>query len=205
MDSPTTPSDADRGAILVTGGAGYIGSHAAKALARGGPAGRRATTTCRRATAARCAGATSSWADLHDAGALRRTIRDCRRERRSCTSRRWRSVGDSVRDPSRYYREQPRGHARRCCASMVEERVPADHLLVDGGRVRRARPRRPSTEAHDDPADQPVRRDQARHRAGARRTSSAPTGCAASRCGTSTRRAPIRTARSARTTARRRT
>ena len=35
MDSPTTQSGAD-GAVLVVGGAGYIGSHAAKALAASG-------------------------------------------------------------------------------------------------------------------------------------------------------------------------
>ena len=36
MASPTTPLGAEHGAVLVTGGAGYIGSHAAKALAAAG-------------------------------------------------------------------------------------------------------------------------------------------------------------------------
>src|SRR5262245_34540789 len=34
--SPTSPLDARSRAVLVTGGAGYIGSHAAKALCRAG-------------------------------------------------------------------------------------------------------------------------------------------------------------------------
>jgi UDP-glucose 4-epimerase len=37
MASSTTPlAGTDRGAVLVTGGAGYIGSHTAKALRRAG-------------------------------------------------------------------------------------------------------------------------------------------------------------------------
>ena len=40
MASPTTGLGAERGTVLVTGGAGYIGSHAAKALRPRGPRGR---------------------------------------------------------------------------------------------------------------------------------------------------------------------
>ena len=36
MTATSTPIDGSRGTVLVTGGAGYIGSHACKALARAG-------------------------------------------------------------------------------------------------------------------------------------------------------------------------
>ena len=36
MASAMTSTDQSRGTVLVTGGAGYIGSHACKALARAG-------------------------------------------------------------------------------------------------------------------------------------------------------------------------
>ena len=95
--------DADRGAILVTGGAGYIGSHAAKALAR---AGRRVVVYDNLSVGHRAA---VRWgelvvADLHDAAALRQTIRShgvgAVMHFAGLTS-----VGDSVRDPSSYYRD----------------------------------------------------------------------------------------------------
>jgi UDP-glucose-4-epimerase GalE len=95
--------DADRGAILVTGGAGYIGSHAAKALAR---AGRRVVVYDNLSVGHRAA---VRWgdlvaADLHDTAVLRQTIRDHRvgavMHFAALTS-----VGDSVRDPASYYRE----------------------------------------------------------------------------------------------------
>jgi UDP-glucose-4-epimerase GalE len=94
--------DADRGAILVTGGAGYIGSHAAKALAG---AGRRVVAYDNLSVGHRGA---VRWcdlvvADLHDTPALRRTIRDYRIGAVMHFAA-LASVGDSVRDPSSYYR-----------------------------------------------------------------------------------------------------
>jgi len=95
--------DAERGAILVTGGAGFIGSHTAKALAR---SGRRAVVFDNLSAGHRAA---VRWgdlvvADLHDTAALRRTIRDSRAGAvmhfAALTS-----VAASVRDPDSYYRE----------------------------------------------------------------------------------------------------
>jgi UDP-glucose-4-epimerase GalE len=95
--------DADRGAILVTGGAGYIGSHTAKALAR---SGRRAVVFDNLSAGHRAA---VRWgdlvvADLHDTEALRQAIRVSRvtavMHFAALTS-----VAASVRDPDSYYRE----------------------------------------------------------------------------------------------------
>jgi UDP-glucose-4-epimerase GalE len=99
--------DADRGAILVTGGAGYIGSHAAKALVR---AGRRVVVYDNLSAGHRGA---VRWcdlvaADLHDGAALRRTIREYQ-VGAVLHFAALASVGDSVRDPLPYYRENLEG------------------------------------------------------------------------------------------------
>ena len=98
--------DAD-GTILVTGGAGYIGSHVAKALAR---AGRRAVVYDDLSAGHREA---VRWCDLvvggiHDEARLVETMR---RHEVSAVMHfaAWLSVGDSVRDPSGYYRNNVEG------------------------------------------------------------------------------------------------
>src|SRR5512137_2901410 len=101
MASPTTPSGADTGTVLVTGGAGYIGSHACKALAA---AGRRVVAYDNLSAGHRAA---VRWgdlveADLHDEDALRQTIRAYRVDAVMHFAA-LASVGDSVRDPSPYY------------------------------------------------------------------------------------------------------
>jgi UDP-glucose-4-epimerase GalE len=95
--------DAEPGAILVTGGAGYIGSHAAKILAG---EGRRVVVYDNLSAGHRAA---VRWcdlvvADLHDTETLRRTIRDYRVGAVMHFAA-LASVGASVRDPSSYYRE----------------------------------------------------------------------------------------------------
>lgn len=89
-------------AVLVTGGAGYIGSHAAKALAARGESvvifdnfsqGHRAATG--RATVVE--------GDIHDTVALVEAIRTHRVDGVMHFAA-WLSVGDSVKDPAGYYR-----------------------------------------------------------------------------------------------------
>jgi UDP-glucose-4-epimerase GalE len=95
------------GTILVTGGAGYIGSHVVKALAR---AGRRAVVYDDLSAGHREA---VRWGDLvvggiHDEARLVETMR---RHAVSAVMHfaAWLSVGDSVRDPSGYYRNNVEG------------------------------------------------------------------------------------------------
>ena len=112
--------DADRGAILVTGGAGYIGSHASKALVQ---AGRRAVVYDNLSAGHRGA---VRWcdlaaADIHDTAALRRTIR-AYRVGAVMHFAALASVGESVLDPSAYYRENLEG-TLGLLRAMIEEGV----------------------------------------------------------------------------------
>jgi UDP-glucose 4-epimerase len=88
--------------VLVTGGAGYVGSHAAKALRQAGhevviydnlSAGHRAATL----------GAPLIVGDIGDVAAVRRALRESRATAVMHFAA-WLSVGDSVRDPVGYYR-----------------------------------------------------------------------------------------------------
>jgi UDP-glucose-4-epimerase GalE len=99
--------DAERGAILVTGGAGYIGSHAAKALAR---AGRRVVVYDNLSAGHRAAVRWGDFveADLLDTAALRQAIRAHRVSAVMHFAARA-SVSESVRAPAAYYRENLEG------------------------------------------------------------------------------------------------
>ena len=98
---------AEPGAVLITGGAGYIGSHAAKALRK---AGRRVTLYDNLSAGHRQAalGAPLIEGDTADVAAVARAI-----EASGATSvmhfAAWLSVGDSVRDPAGYYRNNVNG------------------------------------------------------------------------------------------------
>jgi UDP-glucose-4-epimerase GalE len=97
----------DSKTVLVTGGAGYIGSHTAKALRRAGyrvviydnlSAGHREATL----------GAPLVEGDIGDVAAVRRAIRDSDAIAVVHFAA-WLSVPDSVRDPAGYYRNNVAG------------------------------------------------------------------------------------------------
>ena len=145
MASPISPSGADRGAVLVTGGAGYIGSHACKALAA---AGRRVVVYDNLSAGHRGA---ARWgdlvvADLHDVAAIRRTIRDGRVSAVMHFAA-LASVGDSVKDPSPYYRENLEG-TLGLLRTMVEEGI-GPIIFSSTAAVFGEPTDTPITEAHD--------------------------------------------------------
>ena len=145
MASPITPSAVDRGAILVTGGAGYIGSHAARALAR---AGLRVVAYDNLSAGHRGA---VRWcdlveADLHDTDTFRRTVRE-HRVGAVMHFAALASVGDSVRDPSPYYRENLEG-TLGILRVMLEEGV--GRIVFSSSAAVFGEPTEtPITEAHD--------------------------------------------------------
>jgi UDP-glucose-4-epimerase GalE len=111
--------------VLVTGGAGYIGSHAVKALRARGThvvvyddlsAGHREATSHASALVV---------ADIHDTARLRAAIREHDVDAVMHFAA-WLSVGDSVRNPAGYYRNNVAG-AMSVLDAMIAENV---HRLV---------------------------------------------------------------------------
>ena len=114
----TVPGTAP-GTVLVTGGAGYIGSHAAKAL---GAAGHRVVIFDNLSAGHRAAalGAPLIEGDIGDVDAVRRAIRES-----GATAvmhfAAWLAVADSVRDPVGYYRNNVLGTLGTLEAMAAEE------------------------------------------------------------------------------------
>ncbi len=107
--------------VLVTGGAGYIGSHAVKALrAQGANVVVYDNLSAGHQEATRHASAVVA-GDIHDTALVRETLRSHRIDAVMHFAA-WLSVGDSVRDPAGYYHNNVVG-ALSILDAMVAERV----------------------------------------------------------------------------------
>ena len=109
----------DLPAVLVTGGAGYIGSHAAKALRL---AGHRVVIYDNLSAGHRAAalGAPLIEGDIGDTDAVRRAIRDSGASAVMHFAA-WLSVPESVRDPGGYYRNNVAGTLATLEAMAAED------------------------------------------------------------------------------------
>ena len=107
MGSLTSRSGAERGAVLVTGGAGYIGSHVSKVLAE---AGREVVLFDNLFEGHRAAalGRPLIEGDTSDIEAVRGAIR-AHRVTAVMHFAAWAAVGESVKDPAGYYRNNVQG------------------------------------------------------------------------------------------------
>jgi UDP-glucose 4-epimerase len=136
MDSPTFRSDG-RGAVLVVGGAGYIGSHAAKALAK---AGRRVVVYDNLSNGHRNAvrWGTLVEGELHDEALLARTIAE-HHVVSVMHFAAWLLVGESVNDPAGYYHNNVEGTLallRTMAAEKVQHLVFSSTAAVFGNPLR---------------------------------------------------------------------
>jgi UDP-glucose-4-epimerase GalE len=113
--------DGSAGAVLVTGGAGYIGSHAAKALRL---SGRRVVIYDDLSEGHRAAalGAPLVVGDTRDVDLLRSVIGE-HRVTAVMHFAAWAAVGESVRDPAGYYRNNVEG-TLSVLRAMAEAHVP---------------------------------------------------------------------------------
>ena len=183
--------------VLITGGAGYIGSHTAKALAAAGfePVTLDNLSTGHRGAAR---GGRRGGGDGAGAARLRAVLRDERVEAvvHFAASA---YVGESMRDPRRYFRNNV-ANTLALLDAMLDAGVEAivfsssctTYGVPESLPIAEDHPQRPVN-----PSGIPSSSSSASSAGTARRT-----GSAGRRCGTSTRPAPTRTGRSARTTTR---
>ena len=176
----------------MTGGAGYIGSHAVKALVEAGQPTSSSTTTCRPGTGSGAPGGRRERSlvegDIARHGAPRA---DDRRApgRRGHALRRL-AVGRRVgAQPGRLL---PQQRHRRAVGARGDDRRRREALrvLVDRGGVRQSRSRRRSPKTTRSSRSTPTARPSWPS-SGRCRTTSAPTASGRSRCATSTPPAPI--------------
>jgi len=134
-----------RPSVLVTGGAGYIGSHAVKALAA---SGMRVVVFDNMSAGHREAVRHASGlvvGDIHDTERLRATIREHDVDAVMHFAA-WLSVGESVRNPAGYYRNNVAG-AMSVLDAMIEENVR--HLVFSSTAAVFGNPiETPITESH---------------------------------------------------------
>ena len=109
-------------AVVVTGGAGYIGSHAVKALsARGDEVVIYDNLSAGHRAAARAAGARLEIGDIHDVERFREVLKESHADAVMHFAA-WLSVGDSVADPIGYYDNNVKG-ALAALQAIVEAGV----------------------------------------------------------------------------------
>jgi UDP-glucose-4-epimerase GalE len=133
-------------AVVVTGGAGYIGSHAVKALrARGTDVVIYDSLVAGHREAAERAGAPLEVGDIHDTARLQSVIERAKADAVMHFAA-WLSVGDSVRDPIGYYRNNVTG-ALSVLEAMTN--AGAKHFIFSSTAATFGNPvETPITEAH---------------------------------------------------------
>lgn len=144
MESPVAASDGSRRSVLVTGGAGYIGSHAARLLSQ---AGREVVIFDNLSEGHRgaAAGYPLIVGDTADIPTLRDTIRKYRVGAVMHFAA-WAAVGESVKDPAGYYRNNVQG-TLSVLEAMALERVR--HFIFSSTAAVFGEPTEvPITEAH---------------------------------------------------------
>ena len=157
--------------VIVTGGAGYIGAHVARALAERGPRSRDPRRPALRSAADAPVGLPLERAALEDTAAVTRGLRPPRPDAVVHLAG-YISVGESVRDPDKYWGNNLGAGASLliACARVGVEDVP---LLVDRRGLRQRR-RLADPRGGAPGADLALRRLEARLRAPAPRGRAGP-------------------------------
>ncbi len=181
--------------LLVTGGAGYIGSHVLRALLR---AGHEAVVVddLRAGRADFVRGAPLVVADIGDRGGDGAAVSRARPDRRRAALRGV-ALGRRIAWPSRCSTTATTWWARRTCSASASRTACARSCSRRAPRSTGTPSSSRSPEIAPQRADQPVRGEQAHGRAHARGRRSTRTACAGLRFATSMRAAPIRQAASA--------